>query len=420
MKKYILIALLSIPSLVTAQQTMSLEECYGLANKNYPIAKQIGLLKNKANLEIDIIATAKLPKLDLNAQATYQSDVIKFPFQLPNATIKPLNKDQYKATLDINQLIYNGGNLGAQIKLLSAALETQQQQVIVNLYQLKSEINQLYFSMLLLQEQEDLLYAKQKQLQLRISEVKTGVKFGAILPSSESILESEILKINQQLIQAQFDKKELRESLASLIATKINEDVILVKPALSNMSMYSGSRPELKLFELKKEQIEWSKRLISKSTLPKIYGFAQAGYGNPGLNMLNNSFQDFYILGVKASWNIFDWGKAKTNRGALTVTQEIINSEKETFQLNNEIKLQEAENEIHKMEELVKSDRDIIALGEKILISTDAQLRNGVITSSQYLIEFNNLYGAKINQKMHEIQLELAKANYKVINGSND
>jgi outer membrane protein TolC len=134
--------------------------------------------------------------------------------------------------------------------------------------------------------------------------------------------------------------------------------------------------------------------------------------------MLDNSFQPFYVLGIKANWTVFDWNKTKSEKQALSVAKEIVNTEKETFQLNTQMQLQEFENEIKKQEEILKTDFEIIDLREYILKSADAQLKNGVITSSEYMAEFTNLYEAKTNQKGHEIQLELAKANYQVIKGN--
>jgi len=184
MKNLGIIILLILSFSVKAQQILTLEECYSLVNENYPLTRQIDLLKNKTDLEISVLEKGKLPKVDLNAQTTYQSEVIEFPFQLPNSSIEPLNKDQYRATLDVNQLIYNGGSIDANSKLKMAELEAQKQMVAVNLYQLKNRINQSYFSVLLLQEQKNLLILKQEQLRSQIDEVKTGVKFGAILPAS--------------------------------------------------------------------------------------------------------------------------------------------------------------------------------------------------------------------------------------------
>ena len=418
MRRITLLLLLLLPLLSIGQQTLSLEECYALSNKNYPIARQTDLLQQKSALEIEALNKAKLPKIDLNAQATYQSDVTALPISLPNVTVNPPNKDQYRATLDVNQLIYNGGLIDANAKIKEAQTKTLQQQTTVNLYQLKSRINQLYFATFLLQERHTILISKQEQLDAKIKEVKSGIKFGAILPASEKVLEAEKLKIRQQLTEIKFDKKRALESLSSLTASTINDEVTLVKPVIDWKITTVNNRPELQLFDLQNEQIEISKNTISKNNLPRVNAFGQAGYGNPGLNMLDNSFQTFYMLGVKANWNVFDWNKSKKEKDALVISEAIVTTEKETFLLNTDLQLQDMENEVNKLQEVIVTDTDIISLREYVVKSSDAQLRNGVITSSDYLVELTNLYEAKTNQKLHEIQLLLAKANYQVIKGN--
>ena len=416
MKNTFKIICLFLVSFANAQQKITLDDCYALANKNYPIGKQTEFLQQKSGFEIESLNKGKLPKIDLNAQATYQSAVTGLPIPLPNVT--PLNKDQYRATLDINQLLYNGGLIDVNSKLKESQTKTQQQQVAVNLYQIKTKINQLYFSILLVQERKTILLLKQQQLNAKIKEVISGVKFGAILPASEKVLEAENLKIKQQLIEIQFDKKRFLENLATLTFSAFDENTILEEAIFLNENSKDTNRPELKLFDLQNEQIEVSKEVISKNNLPKINAFGQAGYGNPGLNMLDNSFQTFYMVGLKANWNVFDWNKSKTEKQALSISSAIISTEKETFLLNNNLQLQEMENEISKTESVLKTDSDIIDLREYVVKSADAQLKNGVITSSEYLVELTNLYESKTNQKLHEIQLALAKANYQVTKGN--
>lgn len=416
MKNIYKIIFLFLVSFTNAQQKITLDYCYDLVNKNYPLAKQTDLLQQKSAFEIESLNKGKLPKIDLNGQATYQSAVTGLPISLPNVT--PLNKDQYRATLDVNQLLYNGGMIDANSKLKESQTKTQQQQVAVNLYQIKTKINQLYFSVLLVQERKAILIVKQEQLNAKIKEVKSGVKFGAILPASEKVLEAENLKIKQQIIEIQFDKKRFLENLATLTFSAFDENIILEKPVFINENSNEANRPELKLFDLQNEQIEVSKDIISKNNLPKINAFGQAGYGNPGLNMLDNSFQTFYMVGLKANWNVFDWNKSKTEKQVLSISSAIISSEKETFLLNNNVQLQEMENEISKTESILKTDSDIIDLREYVVKSADAQLKNGVITSSEYLVELTNLYDSKTNQKLHEIQLAFAKANYQTVKGN--
>jgi outer membrane protein TolC len=412
--KYTLTLLFLVSFFTQAQQKMTLENCYSLVHQNYPTAKQIPLLQQKTDYEVNALQTGKLPKIDLNAQGTYQNQVTT----IPNPFLEPLNKDQYKATLDVNQLLYNGGLIDANTKLKEAQTKTQQQQVEVNLYQLKSKINQLFFSILLLQERKDLLITKQKQLESKIKEVKAGIQYGAILPASEKVLEAENLKIKQQLSEIQYDKKRLFENLSSLTYSTISETTILEKPVIASGTNTTINRPELKYFELQDQQIEASKSILTKNNLPKINAFGIAGYGNPGLNMIDNTFQPILMVGLKANWTVFDWNKSKTEKEALSISADIIAIEKETFLLNNNIQLQEINAEIQKSEANIATDMDIISLREYVEKSASSQLKNGVITASEYLTEFTNLFEAKNSQKIHEIQLELAKANYQVTKGS--
>ena len=396
-----------------AQQSLTLEDCHALANKNYPLAKQIGLLQQKSDYEVNALQAGKLPKIDLVAQGSYQNQVTT----IPNPVLEPVNKDQYRANFDVNQLIYNGGLIDANTKLQEAQRKTQQQQVEVSLYQIKTRINQLFFSILLLQERKEILILKQDQLFSKIREVNAGIKFGAILPASEKVLEAENLKIKQQLSEIQFDKKRLFENLSSLTFTIFRETTTLQKPIIITDETSQNNHPELKYFELQDQQIEVMKTVISKNKLPKINAFGIAGYGNPGLNMVDNSFQPILMVGVRANWNVFDWNKSKAEKDALTVSSQIVATEKETFLLNNSLQMQEMDNEIMKSQEIIKTDTEIISLREYVEKSANSQLKNGVITTSEYLVEFTNLYEARTNQKLHEIQLALAKANYQVSKG---
>lgn len=416
MKKYIIIISFFLFQVVIAQEQLTLEKCYQLVETNYPLAKQNDILKNQLEVQTEAFNKDKLPKVSLNAQATYQSEVTQVPFSLPNATIEPLNKDQYRATLDVNQLIYNGNIIEAQTNLKTAQTKTQQQQVKVSLYQLKNLVNQYYFGILLLQKKQELVTAKKALLQQKIKEIQAAVKFGAVLPSSEQVIEAEIIKINQQSNDIRYEKLKLFNHLNKLTDANFNENTELVENIKTINA--SNNRPEYELFELQNQQIEANKNLISKSNAPKINAFAQGGYGNPALNMLNNSFEAFYMTGIRLNWTLFDWNKTKKEKEALEISKQLIETEKETFEINLNRQLQEVDFEMERIQQQLKSDTEIIQLREKIVRSAEAQMKNGVITSSDYLNEVTQLFEAKINEQTHKVQFELAKANYQIIKGN--
>src|SRR5690554_2503430 len=417
MRTQLLILFILVSFSLSAQEALSLEECYIIVEENYPLAKQSNLLEEKSKTEVSVLNKVKLPQINLNAQATYQSDIIQLPIELPNISLNSPNKDQYRATLDVNQLIYNGGSISAKINLKKAELKTQQQHVVVNLQTLKTRVNQNYFNVLLIQEQIKQLRSKKEQLDERLTEVKSGVKHGAILPSTEQMLRAEILKLEQQILETDYNRVKALNHLASLLSIQLSNQTVLSRPQILIAKDTPSIRPELKLFELRENQLQTSKELISKTNFPQLVGFAQAGYGNPGLNMLDNSFQDFYMAGLRLSWNIFDWGKINKQQKAVDISKEILLTEKETFVLNNNIQLDEAKTDIEKYEKTLLKDIEIINLREQVLQAATSQFQNGIITSSEYIIELNNLYEAKISKELHQTQLSLAKANYKVIKG---
>jgi len=397
-------------------QELTLETCYQLVNTNYPLAKQPALFEQQHVIDTEVIKSEKLPQLDFSAQATYQSDVTEVP--IPNSSIEPLNKDQYRATSSINQLIYDGGIIDASLNAKSATLKTQLKQVEVNLYQLKKQVNQLYFSILLMQENKALFNAKKEQLQSKLKEVRSGIDNGTLIPASDKVLRAELIKIEQKITEIDQEKTSLMQTLSSLIGEDIASNRKLHNAEINADFQSEIDRPEIELFKFKKEQIETSEQLISKQKAPKILGFATGGYGNPGLNVLDNSFQAFYIIGLKLNWNVFDWNANKKKRQSLSINKDIIESEAKLFELNTQIELDQLRSEIQKIEELILSDSEIIELRKDVLKSSESQLRNGVITTSAYIIELTNLFEDENTLNTHKIKLKLAKANYKITQGN--
>ncbi len=413
----LILSLWFIPFPMLAQQTITLDECFDLATKNYPLAQQSTLFHNQSQLDIEAINTGKLPQLDINAQASYQSDVTSLPIQLPNATVEPPNKDQYRVTLDINQLIYNGGLTDATSHVHEATSKINQQQVEVTLYELKNQVNQLFLSILLLQENRDLLLAKEKQLKARLEEVKAGVKYGALLASAEQALVAELLSIKQQFIELDFNRSALIKRLSLVIGKELSADVNLVRPEIF-LSDRDSNRPETLLFDLQKEKVDYASKLVSKSKLPRIYVFAQGGYGNPGLNMLDNSFNAFYMTGLKLNWNLFDWNASKFEKQSLEINKQIIDSQQETFDLNNNLSLVNLQSEIDKMEVLISTDNEIISLREEIVKTAESQFKNGLLLASAYITEFTNLYESKSQLNVHKTQLLLNQIQYQITKGT--
>ncbi|MDE3742609.1 TolC family protein [Maribacter polysaccharolyticus] len=409
--------LLFVPKL-EAQHLLTLDECFDKVTENHPLAAQKTVLNEQSDLDIAAIRKEKLPQFDINAQASYQSDVTHLNIDLPNITVTPANKDQYKATLDASLPIYNGGLIAARAKVKESQARVGLQEVEVNLYTLKNKINEVYLSILLLQENHLLLEAKEKQLQSRLDEVSAGVAYGTLLPSTADALLVELLKIKQKYIALDHSKTSLIKRLSLLMGSDLKADVVLETPRVTLTVENNSRRPELTLFDLQKEEIDFSVLQLEKTKLPKLNVFAQGGYGNPGLNMLDNSFTTFYMTGIKLNWNIFDWNRNKTKSKALALNKELIKTQEAAFELNTNLELVQLRSEIEKLEGYLAIDREIIPIRERMVETAVSQLKNGMITSSAYIAEFTDLFEAKSNLNLHKIQLLMQQITYQITNGT--
>jgi outer membrane protein TolC len=414
----ILISLVTVPGRLYAQDSVSLTQCYALLDQNYPLVKQKQLIAHNFDLNKQAIEKNFLPQVSLNAQATYQSDVPHVPISTPGIEIPTPNKDQYRATVDVNQLLYDGGALHNSIQVQELNSRVRQEQVEVSLHQLKARINERYFSILFSQEKNKLLALTMQNLKSRLSEVRSAVRNGAALPSADDVIQAEILRTQQQIYENKADREATLQALSDLIGITLEKGTVLRQTDLT-VNLSSGlSRPELQLYNLQQQQTEVSSNLLGKSKAPKFMLFAQGGYGNPGLNLLDNTFQTFFMGGVKLSWNLVDWNMVNNQRQALLINKEIIESDRQVFDLNTNTELNRYRTEMEKLNHLIDTDEEIINVRKKVAQTSRAQLQNGTLTASEYLLDYNALQEAMVTKKTHEISLLLAKANYIITQGT--
>lgn len=413
MKRIILVFLTIFISHVYAQ-VPDINFCYQKAIENYPMYKQKDILNNINELKVKSINTNYLPQVNINGQATYQSDVTTIPIKIPGINIPELSKDMYKATLDVNQLIYDGGTVKYQRTIDELGVQSDKQNVETELYKLKERINQLYFGLLVYQKNIELLEISKQTIKSKLKEIESGIRNGTINEVNADKLNAEIINLDQNIIELNKTKQATIKMLGELISVKIADNTMLSIPVSLAVNESENVRPELKVFDITKERLLASKSLLSSKLYPKLYGFGEVGYGRPGLNMLNNDFQSFYIIGAKLSWNLWNWNQTKTDKKIIDLQADIISLNKDTYSKNITINKQKDLAEIEKFDELLIKDQELITLRTKIAKTTSSQFDNGTITSSDYLNEVNAETQAKINYEMHKIQLIKAKYDYLV------
>lgn len=406
--------------LLKAQQvtTLTLAQCYELANKNSPLYQQKALTITAGNMLEKNLNLKWLPQLDINAQATYQSAVTSIPIKLPNVNIEELDKDQYKGTLELVQPIVDGGLIAGQKKLQRIYTETDAQKVAVDLYQLKLVINNYYFTALLMDRNIQLMLLAEQDLNNSLKIISAQVANGIATRSNQDLLKAELLKVIQQKIEFGFVKKQAIENLAILTNTSIDVNTSLSNPVETTGGIDSvGNRPEIKLFDYQQQSIQLQSKLITAKTNPKLSLFANGGFGKPGLNQLKNDFQWFYISGLKLNVPIMSRFTQQKDKAVLKIQEQVVAKQKENFIRNNQQLLVKQKNEIEKYGQLLLTDSSIIALRKSIKDNALVKLSNGIITTNDYIRELNAESQSMLNQQLHEVSLLQARQNYKVIAG---
>jgi outer membrane protein TolC len=419
MKKWF-ISLLLITNISMAQDTagLTLQEAYSMSQQNYPIIKQKNLVRQTADLNISNLSKGYLPQLSLSGQATYQSDVTKVNVPIPGFEIPSPGKDQYKALADVNQVIYDGGAIKQQKVFQQLNSEVEDQKIEVELYKLKERINQLYLGILYIDEQQKQVELIKQDIQNGIKRVEAQVNNGVAFRSNLDVLKAELLKTDQRSIELKASRKGMVATLSLFLNKELREDVMLEPPTVSPPALNSEvQRPEIKLYNNQVRLLEQQNALIQSKNLPKASLFVQGGYGRPGLNMLDNNFDFFYIGGVRLNWALNGLYTQKKEKQLVKVNQRIVDIRKETFLLNTNTELKQQQSNIEKLEQLIVSDNGIIELRKSVKDAARAQLENGVITANDYLREVNAEDQARQTLITHQLQLLQAQINYQTILG---
>ena len=277
-----------------------------------------------------------LPTLDANGSLVYNSSVIDLSGVLGSLpipgianAIKPLPHEQYKITLDINQVIYDGGAIKGARELEKADLSVNQKQTETDLYKLRAEINNYYFNLLLLAKQKELLDTYLEIIEKQISSMQSGIINGVIIKSDIDILTSEKINIEQELAENEIRKTSFIKVLSILTGLEIDSATMFIVPTPKDEFSNELLRPELQLFDLRREQLGAGLKVIESSRMPKAFGFATFGYGNPpGSNFFKNEFAPYYVVGATVKWNIFDWNRSKNEKQVISFQQSLIENRK--------------------------------------------------------------------------------------------
>ena len=421
MKKIMISLALIMLSSVSRAQT--LEECQQAAEKNYPLIKQYGLIDKTTQLTVKNIQKGWLPQVTASAQATYQSAVTAWPesmqsiYQQMGLNMKGLRKDQYKISIDLQQTIYDGGAISSQRNIAQQEGKVQEAQTETNLYQVRRRVNEMYFSLLLLNEQIQLNEDVKALLQSSEEKLSAMVKGGTAATSDLDNVRAERLSVEQQNENLKQQKLMLQRMLSVFCGLEVNDTQ---KPAPIQIASSVNNRPEMRLYNSQLELTEAKEKALDTQLRPKLGLFAQGFYGYPGLNMfedmINRKWSLNGIVGIKLSWNVSALYTHKNDKARLSAQREMIENAREVFLFNNKLEeIQQSEN-ISRYQTMMKSDDEIIVLRTNVRKAAESKLAHGIIDVISLLREINNENAAKTQQSIHEIDMLKEMYNLKYTN----
>lgn len=418
--KFIVAILLILASTTTAQ---TLEECQKAAEKNYPLIKQYGLIAQTTELTVSNIQKEWLPKIAVSAQATYQSNVVAWPeriqsiYQQMGLTMKGLKKDQYKMAIDLQQTLYDGGTIASKQAIARQEAKVQEAENQTKLYQVHHRVNEMYFALLLLNEQIKLNNNVKSLLLASENKLAAMVKSGTAATSDLDNVKAERLSAEQQYTSLKAEQQMLQHILTTFCGIKVEN---VQKPIPVSTDTLTNNRPELQLFNSKLKLSEAQEKALNTRLHPTLALFAQGYYGYPGMNMFNDMIDHKWrlngIVGVKLSWNVGALYTRKNDKARLRLQRELIENERKVFLFNNSMEQIRQNSNINRFKTMMQTDKEIIALRTNVRKAAESKLLHGIIDVNSLLREINNENAAKVQWAIHEIDMLKEMYNLKYTN----
>ena len=389
-----------------AHAQLTLEGCQHSAQTNYPLVRQYGLIEKAREYNLENAGKGYLPQFTLSGKATYQSDVTKLPVDVPGIDIKSMPKDQYQVMLEVSQNIWDGGDIRSKKQLTRATSEIDRGKQEVDMYALNDRVNQLYFGILLLDEQLKQNQLLQEDLGRTHQQVSNYIANGIANQSDLDAVSVEILNTKQKRIELESSRQAYLSMLSIFIGKEIASGTTLEKPTDTfESTSLVNNRPELRWFDAQGGQLNVQESSLKTRFRPRFALFVQGAYGNPGLNMLKDDFSAYYVAGVRMSWNFGSLYTLRNDRRLIDNNRRKLETSRDVFLFNTNLQSTQQSSAIQSMRRQMVDDDEIIRLRVNIRKAAEAKVENGTLTVTDMLREITAENLARQTKALHEVQL---------------
>jgi outer membrane protein TolC len=418
----VLIAYLLITTQLLAQSprdTLSLEDAYDILYTENPINEKIRTSRQIADLNERIAQSGWYPDVELNARASYQSDVVEFPFESPGFNAPNFSKDHYNLSLNVTQPIFDGGRTRASKQLEGDSGEITEASLESDLLSLKEQVDRIYFGILILQKQREIVALAVSDLEEQLEIVQIQVENGVLLPGNEATLRAEILNREQQLTKIGRDIVAGYEALHVILGGETPIMATLILPERENWreSNPMAVRPELDLLAAREEMFETQEELTNAGKLPQVSLFARPAYGRPGFNIFEDDLQFNWIVGVQARWSLKTARNASAKTDVIQLQKRNIAEDRTLFKRQQNAAMRRLNQEILGLEDQIKRDAEIVELRNEVAQEKKKLVEEGSATVTEYITELNEYVRAQRQLELRKIQRIKAIINYETEQG---
>lgn len=403
--KYLILFIMSVFVCPDAYSQLTLSDCKALARKNYPVIKQFSLVEQSREFTVSNASKAWLPQVSLNARASYQSDVTSLPADVPGIEIEALPEDQYDFSLQVSQQLYDGGSVASAKRVANAQSDVEREKVNVAMYDVYGRVEQLFFGILLLDEQIRQVKLLQDDLALSCASVEGMMRGGVANQTDIDAVKVEQVRARQRETSLMASRRAYVKMLETFIGKPVGAGVTLVRPLSADVGTLQNNRPELALYAAQDRLLDRRMKALDTELRPRIGLFAQGGYGNPALNMLKNGFDAYYKVGATLTWNFGSLYTRSNDRRKIEAEHQAIQSEREAFLFNTRLQSEFQNGAIDNLRRQLEQDDEIIELRERIRSKAETKVANGTETVNEMLRDINAVSDARLSKSLHEIQL---------------
>lgn len=415
MMKRFFISLVLGCCLIPVRAGYTWEVCQQKARENYPLIRQYELVEKLSEFNVQNASRAYLPQISLSGQATYQSEVMSFPeqmetqYRLMGLDMEGLRNDQYKMVLDVSQTIWDGGYTKSQKDAAKSEQRVSSASTDVELYALRSRVNQIYFGILMLDENLKLNTLVANTLQSNYDFLEAGLKNGLALESDLYKMKAEIISNNQTKSKIETTRDAYIKVLSLMLGEQIPPKAVFEKPSIDMLALQNeNNRPELTLFDAQESALGAKEEMVNAAIMPRFKLFAQGLYGYPSLNMFDDmmdyKWSTDYIVGIGFQWNLSSLYTRKNNLNTIKTNSQQIDIQRNRFLYNNRLEQIQKDAEIDQISSVMKDDDEMIRLRSYVRETSQAKYQNGTITLNELLSDITSESKALLDKSVHEIE----------------